>query len=162
MQLNFFSTVPAQPDVVEGLQEENNKKKNKKLKKGVEVKTKEEKRIARRERDKMRKNKKKGRGNQSDEELDFDSFKDSYEFGEVAHEPPTLNYKPKKLQVQEPQDEERKPGKKDLLLKAQLNGGIVKKFKKNKPSLAKQVIMEKERIRVVEAYRALKAERMSN
>ena len=141
---------------------EDTKQKKKFIKKGVVVRSKEEKRIARRERDKLRKNKKKGRGQSSEEEFDFDSFQDSYEFGEVVHEPPTLNYKPKKLQVQEPQDGERKPGKKDLILKTQLSGGIVKKAKKIKPSLAKQVIMEKERLRVVEAYRALKAERMAH
>ena len=76
---------------------EDTKQKKKFIKKGVVVRSKEEKRIARRERDKLRKNKKKGRGQSSEEEFDFDSFQDSYEFGEEVHEPPTLNYKPKKL-----------------------------------------------------------------
>ena len=42
--------------------------------------------------------------------------------------------------------------------------GVNKKAKKamNKPSLARQAAMEKERERVVEAYRALKAQRYAS
>ena len=68
---------------------------------------------------------------------------------------------------------ERKPGKGDLLLKQKLGGGggggakkhpagVSKKTKQPKPSMAKQAAMEKERVRVVEAYRALKAERYAS
>jgi len=142
--------VEAEKDEVDQVLED---KKNKRLaKKGIVVKTKEEKRQKRREREKIRKLKKKG--GKLSEDLDFDSFKDSVKFGEIVHEPPTIDFKSKKL-------DERKPGKSDLLLKQKMSGGVQKKKKKDKPSMAKKVIMEKERLRAVEAYRALKAERMS-
>merc|ERR1719510_2051589 len=73
--------------------------------------------------------------------LDFSDYQDNVGFGETVHEPPTL----KELNT-----ETRKPGQKDLLLKKNLEG--VKK-KKVKDSLAKKVIMEKERKKAVELYR---------
>merc|ERR1719510_2340485 len=95
--------------------------------------------------EKMRKNK----NRKKDEDvLDFSDYQDNVGFGETVHEPPTL----KELNT-----ETRKPGQKDLLLKKNLEG--VKK-KKVKDSLAKKVIMEKERKKAVELYRALKAQKL--
>jgi len=152
-------------------------KKEKLAKKGIVVRSKEEKRKLRREREKARKNKgKKGKSNKSNEEedeptIDFSTFNDSVEFGEVVHAPPTLQYKNKKIEAAATQSDgqavERKPGRGDLLLKQKLGGGaagVSKKAKKalNKPSLARQAVMEKERERVVDAYRALKAQRYAS
>merc|ERR1711994_155599 len=108
------------------------------LKKGIVVKSKEEKRKIRREREK------------NEDVLDFDDYQDNVGFGETVHEPPTL----KELNT-----ETRKPGQKDLLLKKNLEG--VKK-KKVKDSLAKKVIMEKERKKAIELYRALKAQKLQS
>jgi len=123
------------------------KKKDKLLKKGIVVKSKEEKRKIRREREKMRKNKNRKK---NEDVLDFSDYQDNVGFGETVHEPPTL----KELNT-----ETRKPGQKDLLLKKNLEG--VKK-KKVKDSLAKKVIMEKERKKAVELYRALKAQKLQS
>merc|ERR1719383_877057 len=126
-------------------------KKAKLAKKGIVLKSKEEKRVARRAREKARKNKKKG-GQPSEDIVDFADFKDSVEFGEVVHQPPDISFNHKRL------DEDR-PGRKNLLLKQKLGGGAVKKSKKDKPSMARQVVIDAERQRVVEAYRALKAQK---
>merc|ERR1719312_1039897 len=132
----------AEPDPVDQVVDDNKKKKLKD-KKGIVVKTKEEKRQLRRQREKMRKKKNK-RSNADN--LDFDDFQDKPDFGEVVHEPPNIAFKSKRLQ-------EDKPGKNDLLLKDKLTGGgVAKKPKKPKPSMARQVVMEAERKRVIEAY----------
>jgi len=121
------------------------KKKNEKLaKKGIIVKSKEEKRKIRREREKKRKNK----NRKTNEEFkDFSDYQDNVGFGETVHEPPS---------IKDLNSETRKPGQKDLLLKK--NFGGVKKHKV-KDSLAKKVIMEKERQQAVELYRAMKAQK---
>jgi len=130
-------------------------KKAKMAKKGIVMKSKEEKRVARRAREKARKNKKKGKGGgeASEDIVDFGDFKDSVEFGEVVHQPPDISFNHKRLH-------DDKPGKNNLLLKQKLTGGVVKKPKKDKPSMARQVVIDQERQRVVEAYRALKAQKM--
>jgi len=164
--------VDAELDEVDALVEE---KKRKKLlaKKGIVVKSKEEKRKARREREKMRKNKKKrgfAAATESREALQFDDFQDRVGFGEVVHAPPTIAFKNKKIDATAAEEintagGERKPGAKSgLLLAKKLNGGggggaIKKKKLTVKPSMAKQAIMEAERQRVVDAYRAIKAEK---
>merc|ERR1719433_1338 len=147
--------VDAEVDEIDQLMEE---KKNKRLKnkKGIVVKSREEKRKLRREREKLRKNKKKNKN--SEVSASFDDFQDTVGFGETVHAPPSISFKNKKLDLDAA---ERKPANSGLLLAKKFNGGV-KKSAKNaavKPSLAKQAIMEKERQRVVEAYRALKAER---
>merc|ERR1719361_2938757 len=65
-------------------------KNKKKAKKGIIVKSKEEKRLIRRAKDKERKRKKKGLNNHENNILDFDSakFSDSVKFNEVVHAPP--------------------------------------------------------------------------
>jgi len=152
------SLVAGQPDHIDPILAE--KRRKRLARKGVIVKSADEKRAAKRAREKKRKNKK-NRSNE-DETLDFTDFKDNPDFGEVVHQPPELNFKSKRLDAD-------KPGKNDLLLKKKLNsdngggGGVQKNQpKKAKPSMAKQVMMEKERQRVVEAYRALKADKMSS
>lgn len=130
------------------------KKRNEKLaKKGIVVKSKEEKRQARREREKKRKNKN-PKGN-SQETLDFTDFQDSVSFGERVDAPPSLNFKKfTKLPSSKPAAD----GKADLLLKKNLEG--VKKAKA-KLSLAQKVNIEKDRQHVVEMYRKLKAQKAS-
>lgn len=127
-------------------------------KKGIKVRSKEEKRRLRRERERMRKNKTKrqhhnNEGSEAEEEKDFHRLADPVGFGEVAHAPPTL----KGLA-------ERKPGAKDLLLKTKLSGGIGKKQQQAVPatSLARKAMLEKERQHVVQLYRAMKAEKMNS
>ena len=105
----------------------------------------------------MRKNKKKNKNVEGSSS--FDDFQDTVGFGETVHAPPSITFKNKKLDLAA----ERKPANSGLLLAKKFNG-VQKKDKKDtkkapKPSLAKQAMMEKERQRVVEAYRALKAER---
>ena len=81
------------------------------------------------------------------------------------HAPPSLNFQMRNM-------EQKMAGKASSLLLAQklapkLNnkqdggGGVVKKPKKEHLSMAKKAMLEKERQRVVEAYRALKADKIS-
>ena len=138
----FSSVVRAEEDELE--KEVFEKKKAKLAKKGIIIKTKEEKRQQRRERERTRKNKKKRK-----QEKDFDHLQDNVQFGETVHEPPRLK------QIN---SESRRPGQKDLLLKKDtLQGGLAKRGSKQKMSMAKRAIMEKERQRVVDQYRAIKA-----
>ncbi len=130
-------------------------KKTKLAKKGIHVRSKEEKRQQRRERERLRKNKKKLL---RQEEADFDHLADAVGFGEVAHAPPTLAFKGVSAT-------DRKPGTKDLLLKSKLGGGGVTKKKTTMvvppaASLARKVMLEKERQHVVQLYRAMKADKM--
>jgi hypothetical protein len=88
-------------------------------------------------------------------------FKDKIEFNEIAHAPPKLS------SIKD--NESRKPGKKELLLanpkkvkKIQLKAntaeekvGKAKKFKQ-RVSLAKQQMLNAERLSVIEQYRAIK------
>ena len=71
--------------------EEEKKKIEKLAKKGIVRRTKEEKRVLRRQREKQRKNKnKKGSNNDS---LDFNDFKDDVAFGDTVDAPPTLKFR---------------------------------------------------------------------
>ena len=136
-------------------------KKEKLAKKGINVRSKEEKRLLRRERERMRKNKKKrhtAEADEEEEEKDFNRLADTVGFGEVVHAPPTISFKGSMA--------DRKPGTKDLLLKAKLGsgGGVTKKSvaKPPVPSLARKAMLEKERQHVVELYRSMKAAKMKS
>eukprot|EP00092_Neocalanus_flemingeri_P041802 GFUD01045530.1.p1 GENE.GFUD01045530.1~~GFUD01045530.1.p1 ORF type:complete len:296 (-),score=105.52 GFUD01045530.1:5-892(-) len=125
------------------------KKRDAKLaKKGIVRKSKEEKRVARREREKSRKNK----GKKSDESLDFNDFQDNVEFGETVDAPPTLQFK--KFMKNASSKPGAKEGKSELLLKKGVNG-----VKKAKLSMAQKVTVEKNRQHVVEMYRQIKSQK---
>jgi len=130
------------------------KKKKRLAKKGIILKSKEEKRVLRREREKKRKNKNKK--NKNEDFKDFTDFKDNVDFGETVHAPPTITGKFGK--------NTKTTGQKDLLLKKSFEGKKDKlvgvKKPKVKQSMAKKVIMEGERQRVVDLYRAMKAQKM--
>ena len=135
-------------------------KKTKLAKKGIHLLSKEEKRLRRRERERLRKKKHRrhAAATEDDDEKDFDRLADKVGFGEVAHAPPSLAFKGLAAG-------DRKPGAKDLLLKAKLGGGVVKKkavAAAAAPSLARKAMLEKERQHVVELYRAMKAQRMNS
>ena len=141
--------VDREKDEVEVEQE---KKKIAKLaKKGIVVKSKEEKRVARRERERARKNKKKPKDKSN--VLDFDDFKDTVAFGDTVDAPPTLKFKNfEKTSSTKPASE----GKAALLLhKLDESGGG--KVKKVKLSGVQKVRQEQERLSVVEQYRKKKA-----
>ena len=127
------------------LEKEYEKNKIEKLaKKGITVRTKEEKRKLKREKDKLRRNKKKG----SEEDFDenFESLRDDVEFGERVDAPPTI-----KLPKFTPTS---KPGAKNLLLHKTLNKNLQKK---KTMSMARKHTLEIERQKAVELYRELKA-----
>ena len=127
------------------------KKKIEKLaKKGIVVKTKEEKRKLKLERSKMRKNKKKVKIAEKNEE-NFGNLRDDVQFGERVDAPPSI-----RLSKFTPSN---KPGSKNnLLLHQTLNNTVTKaKTKTKKKSMAQQVALEKERKKAVELYRQLKA-----
>lgn len=135
------------------------KKKKRLAKKGIVVRSKEEKRVLRREREKKRKNKN-NRGMVKNKEKDykeFSDFQDNHEFGETVHAPPTFTGKYSN-------DKQKTTGEKNLLLNKSFEGKKDKlvgvKKEKVKQSLAKKVIMEKERQRVVDLYRVMKAQKM--
>ena len=113
-------------------------------KKGIVVRTKEEKRKAKREREKKRKNKKKGISEEENEE-NFESLKDEVQFGERVDAPPII-----KLSKFTPSN---KPGSKKLLLHKTLNPTVKKKTK----SMAQKHALELERQKAVNLYRQLKA-----
>merc|ERR1719242_961362 len=123
-----------------------NKRIKKLAKKGIVVRTKEEKRKAKREREKLRKNKKKGKGDSANN--DFENLQDTVKFGERVDAPPTIALK-KFPKVSS------KAGSKSLLLNKTLNGGagVVKK----KKSMAQKVALERDRLKIVQQYRQLKA-----
>ena len=130
------------------VEEEVEKKKVEKLaKKGIVRKSKEDKRVARREREKMRKNKNK----KSDQHLDFNDFQDNVSFGETVDAPPTLKFK---KFVKNASSKPAAEGKSELLLKKGMNG-----VKKAKLSMAQKVTVEKDRQHVVEMYRQMKAQK---
>jgi len=118
-------------------------------KKGIVRKTKEEKRVLRRQREKMRKNKKK----KSNADLDFSDFKDDVVFGDTVDAPPTLKFK---NFDKNPSSKPAQEGRGDLLLHtvSHTGGG---KVKKAKLSLAQKVRVERDRQSVVEQYRQKKA-----
>jgi hypothetical protein len=90
-------------------------------------------------------------GGEEEEVKDFSRLADKVGFGEVAHAPPNLSFKGMA---------DRKPGSKDLLLKAKLDGGVTKK--PAALSMARKAMLEKERQHVVQLYRAMKAEKMNS
>ena len=134
--------------------EEEKKKIEKLAKKGIVRRTKEEKRVLRRQREKQRKNKnKKGSNNDS---LDFNDFKDDVAFGDTVDAPPTLKFRGFE------KSSSSKPAEGGGLLLSQKQtskGGISSepKAKKVKLSMAQKVNMERERLNVVAQYRAKKA-----
>jgi len=133
--------------------EEEKKKIEKLAKKGIVRRTKEEKRVIRRQREKQRKNKKK---KNTDEILDFSDLKDDVSFGDTVDAPPSLNFKGFS------KDHSSRPaegGKAKLLLSGIKEGQEEegKRKKKVKLSMAQQVILERERASVVAQYRQRKA-----
>ena len=108
------------------------------------------KRKAKREREKLRKNKKKGKGDSANN--DFENLQDTVKFGERVDAPPTIALK-KFPKVSS------KAGSKSLLLNKTLNGGagVVKK----KKSMAQKVALERDRLKIVQQYRQLKAQKWS-
>ena len=145
----------------------------KKAKKGIIVRSKEEKRAIKRLKEKEKKLKKKRRqrkeitidadGDEVEEgaDRDFDSFKDSVSFNEIVQAPPTLS----KFK----DNEGRKPGAKSNLILGQMlakkSPNNVTKKKKTKDgatvSMARQHMLDVERERVIEQYRSLKMNRMN-
>ncbi|XP_069511237.1 coiled-coil domain-containing protein 137 [Ambystoma mexicanum] len=89
------------------------------------------------------------------DQLEKEMFQDRVQFGEVAMEPPTFTVKPRKGV------DNVKPGERQLLLKNLFNKGndTTPKIKLPPASLARQRIIEEERERVVQAYRALKTQK---
>ena len=127
------------------LEKEYEKNKIEKLaKKGITVRTKEEKRKLKREKDKLRRNKKKG--NEGADE-NFESLRDEVQFGERVDAPPTI-----KLPKFTPSS---KPGAKNLLLHKTLNKNVQKK--NSTMSMAKKHSLEMQRQKAVELYRQMKA-----
>ena len=138
-------------------------KNKKRSKKGINVRTKEEKRQMRREKDKERKRKRKGGISNEEKPFDFDhsQFVDHVKFNEVVHAPPENLSKVKNYA-------ERNPGKQNnLLLNKKLDKkGVTKnisnkvvKAKKTDISLARKCMLEAERKRVIELYRKSKNKR---
>ncbi|XP_062387933.1 coiled-coil domain-containing protein 137 [Sardina pilchardus] len=85
-----------------------------------------------------------------EEREEKERFEDKVEFGEVAMAPPTLSAKPRKA------PNKSKGASKGLLLNSLLGHSPVSVAN---PSMARQRIMEEERVRVVEAYRHLKKQK---
>merc|ERR1719500_2753755 len=133
--------------------EEEKKKIEKLAKKGIVRRTKEEKRVLRRQREKMRKKKNKKGSNNADN-LDFDDFKDEVAFGDTVDAPPTLKFRGfEKSSSSKPAE-----GGGLLLSQKQMeNSSNEPKVKKVKLSMAQKVNMERERLNVVAQYRAKKA-----
>ena len=130
------------------LEKEYEKNKIEKLaKKGITVRTKEEKRKLKREKDKLRRNKKKGNAEEEGADENFESLRDEVQFGERVDAPPTI-----KLPKFTPSS---KPGAKNLLLHKTLNKNIQKK--NSTMSMAKKHSLEMERQKAVELYRQMKA-----
>ncbi|KAK5856224.1 hypothetical protein PBY51_007833 [Eleginops maclovinus] len=84
------------------------------------------------------------------DQIEKEMFVDHVPFGEVSMAPPTFSAKPRKAPIKS----QKAP--KQLLLNSLLGQTAVTT---NKPSMARQRIMEEERVRVVEAYRLLKKQR---
>merc|ERR1719350_152729 len=135
--------------------EEEKKKIERLAKKGIVRKTKEEKRVLRRQREKQRKNKKKGVN--INDNLDFNDFKDDVVFGDRVDAPPTLNFR-----GFEKSSSSKPAGNGGLLLsqKSNENNDSIKS-KKSKLSMAQKVRIERERSHVVAQYRAKKAAALS-
>jgi len=128
--------------------------KKRKTKKGVQIKSKEEKRQIRRAKEKEKKMKKKKGGNsainndEEDEEKEF-ATNERVAFNEVAHAPPT------KLAGFANSLAERRPGQKSNLLLAQK----LKSKKDSGVSLARQKVLADEREKVIAQYRKIRNEK---
>ncbi|XP_077019403.1 coiled-coil domain-containing protein 137 [Tamandua tetradactyla] len=85
------------------------------------------------------------------ERLEQELLRDVVKFGEVALQPPELTTKPRKSLSGS------QPGKKSLMLRTLLCPGGVSQ--PPSASLARQRIVEQERVRVVQAYRALQKQK---
>ncbi|XP_046894187.1 coiled-coil domain-containing protein 137 [Hypomesus transpacificus] len=86
-----------------------------------------------------------------EDKLENDKLIDKVRFGEVAMAPPTLSVKPKKAALK------GQGINKALLLNSLLGQATSSTVK---PSMARQRIVEEERLRVVEAYRYLKKQKL--
>ena len=144
------------------------KLKNEKLaKKGIVVRTKEEKRKEKRLKEKEKRLKKKRKSFKKSQEADedFDDVPEKVEFNDVVQAPPTKLPGVKN-------NEARRPGQnKDLLflseqnmkvkkgIKPKLKDTKAKKKMKHKMSLAKQQMFEIDRQSIIEQYRALKQQK---
>merc|ERR1719400_424068 len=135
--------------------EEEKKKIEQLAKKGIVRRTKEEKRVLRRQREKMRKKKSK-RGSNNADNLDFNDFKDDVAFGNTVDAPPTLKFRGfEKSSSSKPAE-----GGGLLLSQKQKDNSLIEpKAKKVKLSMAmaQKVNMERERLNVVAQYRAKKS-----
>uniref|UniRef100_A0A8D3DU49 Coiled-coil domain-containing protein 137 n=1 Tax=Scophthalmus maximus TaxID=52904 RepID=A0A8D3DU49_SCOMX len=87
--------------------------------------------------------------NRQEAELEKEMYVDHVPFGEVAMAPPCFSSKPKKAPV-------KSQVSKGLLLNSLLGNTMAST---TKPSMARQRIMEEERVRAVEAYRHLKKQK---
>ena len=131
--------------------------KKRKTKKGVQIKSKEEKRVIRRAKEKEKRQKKKkgvtfnvvedGDGVEVDKEF---AAKEEIKFDEIAHAPPT-----KLAGFKEPMAERRPGQKANLLLAQKLN----KKPGKGQISLARQKVLADEREKVIQEYRKIRNEK---
>ncbi|XP_004861136.2 LOW QUALITY PROTEIN: coiled-coil domain-containing protein 137 [Heterocephalus glaber] len=83
------------------------------------------------------------------ERLEQELLRDTVKFGEVVLQPPELTAQPRRSTSR------NQPGRKSLMLKMLLSSGSVSQ-QCQATSLARQRIVEKERERVVQSYRALK------
>ncbi|KAM9779777.1 coiled-coil domain-containing protein 137 [Neosynchiropus ocellatus] len=86
-----------------------------------------------------------------EDDMEKDLFHDEVAFGEVSMEPPQLTSKPKKAPIKS------QKSSKDLLLNSLLGHSVSSGAK---PSMARQRIVEEERVRAVEAYRLLKKQKL--
>ena len=135
--------------------------KKRKTKKGVQIKSKEEKRVIRRAKEKEKRQKKKkgvtfnvdgdgtGDGDGVEVEKEF-AAKEEIKFDEIAHAPPT-----KLAGFKEPMAERRPGQKANLLLAQKLN----KKPGKGQISLARQKVLADEREKVIQEYRKIRNEK---
>ncbi|XP_036946023.1 coiled-coil domain-containing protein 137 [Acanthopagrus latus] len=85
-----------------------------------------------------------------EDRMEKEMFIDNVPFGEVAMAPPTFSSKPRKALVKS------QNASKKLLLNSLLGHAVSSTAK---PSMARQRIMEEERVRAVEAYRHLKKQK---
>ncbi|XP_034566751.1 coiled-coil domain-containing protein 137 [Notolabrus celidotus] len=87
--------------------------------------------------------------NKQEDLMEKEMFIDDIPFGEVSMAPPSFSAKPKKAPI-------KAQASKQLLLHSLLGNSTASTAK---PSMARQRIMEEERLRAVEAYRHLKKQR---
>ncbi|XP_059096734.1 coiled-coil domain-containing protein 137-like [Tigriopus californicus] len=148
------------------------KKRAKLAKKGIVVRSKEEKRKIKRLKEKEKKLKKKRRlgkilnelGDDGEDFKEFEDFQDDIKFNDIVHAPPSLKgmRKKKKMPTSEneastsPAPVPAQKNKNSTLLLAQK---FKSKIKSDKPeiSLARQHMLNQERVRVIQAYRSLKS-----